>query len=318
MRKFLIILLCFSLVAFSGCNIKEKENTDTRILMNTVVTISARCSQDTISEAFALCTELENKFSRTVESSDVSKINNSNDFVEVSEETARLIEMAVGYSWQTDGKFDITVCPVSSLYDFTSGKLPKEEDISKALLKVDYRNIAFDGNKIRLKDGSIDLGGIAKGYIADRVVEFLKGKGVIEGTVNIGGNVYCFGKSEVKIGIKKPFSNELVATVLGGEGTYVTSGIYERYIEKDGRIYHHIIDPETGYGVENELAAVTVMGKSSADADALSTSCMLLGEEVGLRFVEMIPDTEAVFVRRDGTLVLSSGLIMENGVIVYK
>ncbi len=316
MRKFLVILLCFSLFVFSGCS--EKENTDTRILMNTVVTITARCSKDTISEAFALCSQLESKLSRTVEGSDISKINNSNDFVEVSDETARLIEKAVGYSYVTEGRFDITVCPVSSLYDFSSENLPAAEDISSALSEVDYRKIEFDGNRICLKDGSIDLGGIAKGYIADRVVQFLKGKGVKEGTVNIGGNVYCFGKSKVKIGIKKPFSNELVATVMAGEGTYVTSGIYERYIEKDGRIYHHIIDPETGYGVENELAAVTVMGKNSADADALSTSCMLLGEEIGLRLIEMTPDTEAVFVRRDGTLALSSGLMYKGEFIVYK
>lgn len=316
MRKILIIFLCFSLLSFSGC--REKENTDTRILMNTVVTIKAHCSQKIISEAFALCTELENKLSRTVTGSDISKINNSNDFVEVSEETVYLIEKAVGYSYITEGKFDITVCPVSSLYDFASEKLPKKEDISKALLKVDYRNIAFKGNKICLKDGSIDFGGIAKGYIADKVVEFLKERGVTQGTVNIGGNVYCFGKRNVEIGIKKPFSNELIATVKGGEGTYVTSGIYERYIEVDGRIYHHIIDPETGYGVENELASVTVIGKSSADADAISTSCMLLGEEVGLNLIEITPDTEAVFVRRNGTLVLSSGLKAEDEFIVYK
>lgn len=316
MRKFLILLLCFSLCLLPSCA-AEKENSDTRILMNTVVTITARCSQDTISQAFELCSELENKLSRTVEGSDIWEINNSDSFASVGNEALFLVDKSLQYSRLSNGRFDITVCPVSGLYDFSSETLPTAEDISAALSKVDYRKIQIDGNKVALTDGSIDLGGIAKGYVADRVVQFLKEKGVSEGIVNIGGNVYCFGK-EATVGIKKPFSNELIATVKGKEGTFVTSGIYERYIEKDGRIYHHIIDPATGYGVENDLAGVTVIGNSSADADALSTVCMLLGSSEGISVIEDIPDTEAVFVKRDGTVLLTDGLYMKDGVIRFK
>lgn len=318
MRKYLLMLVCLCLVALSGCNIGNRENTDTRIMMDTVVSITADCSSDTISEAFNLCYDLEKKLSRTIEGSDISKINNSDSFVEVGKETLFLINKSLMYSRLSGGKFDITICPVSSLYDFSSDSLPNAEDISKALSKVDYRKIQVDGNCVALKDSSIDLGGIAKGYIADRLVEFLKQNGAQEGIVNVGGNVCCFGKKQVNIGIKKPFSNDIIATVRGGESAYVTSGIYERYIKKDGKIYHHIIDPLTGYGVENDLAGVTIISKSSADADALSTVCMLLGLDEGLNLIENTSDSEAVFVKKDGSIIVSNGLCIKNNVITFK
>lgn len=308
MRKFLTIILCVCLICLSGCSIFKKENTDTRILMDTVVTITADCSKETISQAFDLAGELERKLSRTIKGSDIWQINNSDLPVKVSTETLLLINKSIEYSRLSEGKFDITVCPVSSLYNFSEGNLPNEEDISKALKKVDYEKIKVEGDCVSLTDGSIDLGGIAKGYVADRLVAFLKEKGVESGTVNIGGNVYCFGKSSFKVGIKKPFSNEIMLIVESGENSFVTSGIYERYIEKDGKIYHHIIDPATGYGVENDLASVTVIGKSSADCDALSTVCMLLGSNKAKHLIESIKDFEAVLILRDGTVLTTNGL----------
>lgn len=317
MRKFFAIILCFSLIMLASCG-QNKENTDTRILMNTVVTITADCSEETISRSFDLCTELEEKLSRTVNGSDIWEINNSDTFVEVGDEALYLINKALGFSRLSGGKFDITVYPVSSLYDFPSGKLPDSANISAALSLVDYRNIIIDGNKVCLKDGGIDLGGIAKGYVADRVVEFLKENGARQGTVNIGGNVYCFGEREFSVGIKKPFSNELAGIIKGKNITCVTSGIYERYISEQGKIYHHIIDPATGYGVENDLASVTVIGKCSADADALSTVCMLLGGEKAAEIIENTANTEAVLIYRDGSLGVTSGLENKNGIISIK
>lgn len=317
MRKFLCLALCLILFLNCSCS-NKKESSDTRILMNTVVTITADCSKEIIDQAFDLCSALENKLSRTKENSDIWAINNSNGFVRVSAETILLINKAKYYSDKTGGKFDVTVYPVSSLYDFTLKKLPSKEKIAAALPLVDYRKIQIEGDTVCLKDGGIDLGGIAKGYIADRVVAFLREKGVKSAIVNIGGNLYCFGKKEYKIGIKKPFENSVIATVNGKEGTFVTSGIYERYIKENGKIYHHIIDPATGYGVENDLAGVTVMCSSSADADALSTACMLIGSNDGVRLIDSCENTEAVFVKKDGSIMLSGGLIMKNGYIEYK
>ena len=317
MRKFFCFALCLILFFTCSCS-NKKESSDTRILMNTVVTITADCSMEIIDQAFDLCATLENKLSRTKENSDIWAINNSDTFVPVSNETIMLINKARYYSEKTNGKFDVTVYPVSSLYDFTSKKLPSNEKIAAALPLVDYKKIEVKGNSVCLKEGGIDFGGIAKGYIADCVVVFLKEKGVKSAIVNIGGNLYCFGKNEYKIGIKKPFENGIIATVKGKEGAFVTSGIYERYIKENDKIYHHIIDPATGYGVENDLAGVTVMCSSSADADALSTACMLLGGSDGIKLIDSCENTEAVLVKRDGSILLSNGLIMKNGYIVYK
>lgn len=317
MKKYFALILILILLFCSGCNTKVYTATETFFIMDTVVTISADCDGEVIKEAFELCKYYDNLLSRTKECSDIYKINNSNDYVTVDEETVQLIKKAIYYCDLSEGRFDITICPVSCLYDFKSNTLPKEEDIKKALEKVDYKRIEIDKNRVRLKDGELDLGAIAKGYITDKVTELLRSRGVKRATVNMGGNIYTFGDKKSDIGIREPFGNGIIATVNGSEGTYVTSGIYQRYIEKDGKIYHHIIDSKTGYGVENELSSVTVIGKSSADADALSTSCMLLGLENGTALIESIKDTEAVFILKDNTIKVTSGLENKNGVIKY-
>ena len=317
MKKYFALILILILLFCSGCNTKVYTATETFFIMDTVVTISADCDGEVIKEAFELCKYYDNLLSRTKECSDIYKINNSDDYVTVDEETVQLIKKAIYYCDLSEGRFDITICPVSCLYDFKSNTLPKEEDIKKALEKVDYKRIEIDKNRVRLKDGELDLGAIAKGYITDKVTELLRSRGVKRATVNMGGNIYTFGDKKSDIGIREPFGNGIIATVNGSEGTYVTSGIYQRYIEKDGKIYHHIIDSKTGYGVENELSSVTVIGKISADADALSTSCMLLGLENGTALIESIKDTEAVFILKDNTIKVTSGLENKNGVIKY-
>lgn len=317
MKKLICIVLCLLSMILSGCNQEEKVS-ETRIVLDTVATITAECSDETVGRAFDLVREYENKFSRTVNTSEVWAINNSKTEVSVSSDTLNLINAALYYSRLSGGKFDITVCSVTSLYDFGEKILPDDESIKEALGKIDYRNIKIDGSKVLLADGQIDLGAIAKGYITDRVVEFLKENGAKSGTVNLGGNVYCFGNGTFKIGVQNPFGEGVIATIESGEGSFVTSGTYQRYIEKDGIIYHHIIDPATGYGVENDLASVTVIGKSSMECDALSTVCMLMGSEKGIELIDSINGVEAVFVTKSKNILLSDGLTEKNGIIVYK
>ncbi len=310
------MVLCLGLLLLSGCS--KSQVSKTEIVLDTVATITADCSEETVGRAFALVRELENKFSRTINTSEIWAINNSNTAVNVSDETLAVLNAALYYCGLSHGMFDITVCSVSSLYDFKEKVLPTAEQISAALSKVDYRNIEINGNSVYLPNGQIDLGAIAKGYITDRVVEFLKENGAKSGTVNLGGNVYCFGEGTFKIGVQNPFGNGVIATIEGKEGSFVTSGTYQRYIEKDGVIYHHIIDPTTGYGVENTLCSVTVMGKSSMECDALSTVCMLLGEEQGMELINSTHGIEAVFVTKSQKILLSDGLTEKNDKIVYK
>ncbi len=284
-------------------------------MMDTVVTISADCSDSVIKEAFELCAYYENMLSRTKEGSDIYNINEKGSAT-VSDETVALIEKAVHYSDLSEGRFDITVSPVSSLYDFNSKTMPSDEEIKEKLPLINYKKIKINGNTVALEGSQLDLGGIAKGYIADKVVELLKSKGVKRATVNLGGNVYAFGDKNIRIGIRKPFSEEIAVTVVSDSASFVTSGIYQRYIEKDGNIYHHIIDCKTGYGVVNDLSSVTVIGESSVDCDALSTVCMLMGSSDAVRLIDSLPDFEAVFILRDEGIKVSKGLTLKNNTVL--
>lgn len=304
-----LLLLC-------GCNSGETENSETRFLLDTVCTVTADCGDDIINGAFSLCENLEHTLSKTLKDSDVYKLNNTEGFVPVSEDTLKTVERALYYGDLSGGRFDITIAPVSALWDFKNQVVPSRDEISEALQNVDYHSVEIKDGEISLNGSQIDLGGIAKGYIADKAAEYLKEKGVKKALVNFGGNIRTVGR--YNIGIKKPFDDSVIASIELSDKCAVTSGIYERYIEKDGKIYHHILDPKTGYGVENELAAVTVIGEKALDCDALSTICMLLGTEDGLEIINNTADTEAVFIDRENNITLSSGLYRENDKIYFK
>lgn len=305
----ILLLLC-------GCNSGETENSETRFLLDTVCTVTADCGDDIINGAFSLCENLERTLSKTVKDSDVYKLNNTEGFVSVSDGTLKTVEQALYYSELSGGKFDITIAPVSALWDFKNQVIPSKDEISEALQNVDYHSIEIKNGEISSGTKQIDLGGIAKGYIADRATEYLKENGAEKALVNLGGNICMIG--EYNIGIQKPFDDSVIASIALKDKCVVTSGIYERYIESDGKIYHHILDPKTGYGVENELASVTVIGEKALDCDALSTVCMLLGTESGMDIINNTADTEAVFIDRENNITLSSGLYREKDKIYFK
>ena len=305
----ILLLLC-------GCNSGETENSETRFLLDTVCTVTADCGDDIINGAFSLCENLERTLSKTVRDSDVYKLNNTEGFVSVSDDTFKTVERAIYYGDLSGGKFDITIAPVSALWDFKNQVVPSKDEIAEALQSVDYHSVEIKKSEISLNGKQIDLGGIAKGYIADKAAEYLKEMGVKKALINFGGNICMIG--QYNIGIKKPFDNSVIASVSLQDKCAVTSGIYERYTQKDGKIYHHILDPETGYGVDNELASVTVIGEKALDCDALSTVCILSGTEKGLGIINNTADTEAVFIDRENNITLSSGLYRENDKIYFK
>lgn len=314
-----IVSLNLSLVLLLLCGCIQQENKDTRFLLNTVVTLTASCDSKTLDGAFALCREYEQILSRTVKSSDVYKLNNSNDFVEVSEHTANIINRAVHYGNLSNGKFDITIYPLSSLWDFNNEIIPSRDEISEALKNVDYQSITFNENKVNLNGKQIDLGGIAKGYIADRVLEYFNQKNVSEGIIDLGGNIIVFGDRNYTVGIKKPFSDgEIAATLKLRNKTIVTSGTYERYILDDTTLYHHILDPKTGFACDSDLSSATIISDSSIDADALSTVCVLLGLDKAKEVIENTPNTEAVFIDNNNKLHYTSGLSLNNGQFTLK
>lgn len=242
---------------------------------------------------------------------------NGSILFKVSETLYEILKKGLYYSEISDGGFDITIAPESSLWDFTADKkkVPEEQAIKEAVKRTGYKNVVLEnGNLILKKTGmGIELGAIAKGFIADKLKEYLTGNGVTSGTINLGGNVLCIGKktdgSPFNIGIQYPFAdrNEIITAIKAEDVSIVSSGIYERYFKQDGKIYHHILDPSTGYPFDNGLVAVTIVSFSSTDGDALSTTCFALGLEKGIEFVESLDNVYAVFITEDEELHYSEG-----------
>ena len=283
-------------------------------------------ANDAIEEAFSVCKDLEDLLSRTRADSDISRINAAKgEWTEVSDTTAEVIRKGLEFSELSGGAFDISIGGVTKLWDFHAAegeaKLPDEAKLSEAVKHVDYRKVRVDGNRVRLgdPDSELDLGGIAKGYIGDKMAEVLGQKGVVSATVNLGGNVICIGKKtdddDFVVGVETPFSDrtEIIGKIKAADKTLVTSGVYERRIEVDGKTYHHILDTKTGWPVKTDLDAVTLIADRgrSADIDALSTICLIKGADEGVEFIEGIDGVEAVFVLSDGSIHATDGAAFE-------
>lgn len=307
------ILLLSATLMLTGCMKPPNEPIEkTGIHFDTVINIKLYDTDDTslLEDCFQLCDDFEKTVSRTIESSEIYQINHANGAsVKVSDVTIDLLQKGIEYGELTDGKFDITVATLSELWDFKNipGKLPSQSEIDEALSHVNYKNIIIKGNTVTLKDpkSSIDLGGIAKGYMADQLKEYLVSKGVKSGLINLGGNMLAIGTkpdgTEFNIGIQKPFDKQgsAITSVKTNDSSVVSSGVYERYFDLDDRIYHHILDTETGYPYDNGLLSVTILSPLSVDGDALSTTCLALGLEEGKKFIESLEHTEAIFITED-------------------
>ena len=319
--RLLSMLLCFAVLFSSGCARPKEPLTITDFFFDTVIRILLYDTADpsVLKEAMEICQEYENKFSRTIETSEISKINNSRgSAVTVSDETIELLKKAIYYSEISNGAFDITIAPVSSLWNFkeNTGTVPSENEIQEARSHVNYKNILIEGNTVTLTDPemAIDLGSIAKGYIADQLKKFFISKGIDHGIIDLGGNVLTIGNkpdgSNFHVGIQKPFDerNETIASLSVNDKSVVSSGIYERYFKTDGKIYHHILDPSTGYPYENNLLSVTILSDSSVDGDALSTTCFSLGLSKGMELINKTKNTEAIFITKDYELHYSKNI----------
>jgi len=321
--KLLYIIMSILLVStvISGCTRKQEPITKYGFYFDTVIAITLYQTQEEkyMDECFELAEKYEDLFSRTKEGSDIYRINDAKgEPVVVSDETIDLIEKGLSYGILSEGRFDITVGALSSLWNFKSndGVLPKESDVEEVLSSVSYEAVHVDGNTVTLENerAQLDLGGIAKGYVADKMKEFLKDKGVTGGIINLGGNILAVGEKQdgeaFVFGIQKPFSEDgaSIATVEIKDQTVVTSGVYERYFTVDDVVYHHILDTKTGYPVRNNLLSATIICDNSADADALSTICYSLGLDRGLELIESLEGTEAIFITDDYTVHKSSGL----------
>ena len=327
--KLHIILLFILLLSITSMMIGCTKNTEpisrTGFYFDTVIQITLYDTEDEtiLDGCFALAEKYETFFSATKEGSDVWSINHGNGKpVTVSEETFSLLVTAVDYANTTEGRIDPTIRPVSELWNFRSeekAQVPKDTAVKEALSHVSYDTILFGVspseetgepvyNTVTLQDpkAAIDLGFIAKGYIADKMKEYLLSQGVESACISLGGNVLVIGEkpdgSPFRIGIQEPFAPEgtPLETVEVRDTSVVTSGIYERYFYEGDTLYHHILDTSTGYPVDNELVSVTIICESSTKADAFSTSCLCMGLEEGRQYLDR-EKVEYLLITKDGT-----------------
>lgn len=264
---------------------------------DTTCVIGGMMPEEVLHDAVLRCTELEMLFSRTFDGSDISAINTAGGApVEVAPETAELISKALDYCEASGGLFDITIGIVTSLWDFHEGIVPDKVLVDDALPHVDYHQVHVDGQTVTLDDpyGMLDLGGIAKGYVADILIDLLAEQGVESAYVNLGGNVKVLGAkpdgSPWQIGVRDPTLDaedaKSVARIALKGGSVVTSGLYERQFELDGKRYWHILDPRTGYPVESDLVSVTIVSAESIDGDGYTKPPFMWGSDEALAFLE--------------------------------
>ena len=259
---------------------------------------------------------LEAMLSVTKEKSEIAKVNaGAGNAVKVSEETAALVKTATRLSAQTGGLFDVSVYPLVRAWGFTTGKnyIPTDEELSKLRQRVDYRRIEVSNAQICLEEGmGIDLGGIAKGYAAQKIADRMKEMGVASAVISLGGNVQTLGSrpgaGAFVIGVQDPAdTSKLVGTLELKDQAAITSGAYQRYFEEGGVRYHHIIDPRTGRPAQSDLLSVTVICQDGTRGDALSTALYIMGEQEAIRFWKENKDFEAVFVTADGRVAATQG-----------
>ena len=316
--KLFFVILCLGLcLLLAGCGGEEATEPVSRsdFALDTLctVTLYEPADPELLDEAFALIAAEEALLSRTVEGSDVWRVNQAaGESVTVSEDTAELISLGLEYSELSGGVFDVTVGRLTELWDFGGADhVPDAAELSPVLASVDYHNLRLDGSTVTLSDpeARLELGAVAKGYIADRVAQLLKEEGAKSAVIDLGGNVVTLGQKPDgeawKIGVQQPFGaerSELIGLIRAeGDLSLVTSGVYERNFQRDGVLYHHILDPRTGFPADTDVIGVTVVSHSSARGDALSTVCLLLGMEEGSRLLEADPDVlGAVWVDKAG------------------
>ncbi|MBI9013473.1 MAG: FAD:protein FMN transferase [Clostridiales bacterium] len=311
----IIILIAFIVMSMIN-NQPVKQVSKTYFYLGTVIDITVYDTDDDqiLKDVSDLILKYENMFSRNILSSDISKLNQSTGPMTISEETYKLIKEAITYSELTKGYFDITINPIVELWAIGTeeAKLPKDEEITQALKAVDYRNIVLlEYNQVELLNGAtIDLGGIAKGFIADEIVFLFEKNHIEKALINLGGNVFAIGSSiedtPWNIGIRHPVNNHsnVLLKVMLDNKSVVTSGIYERFLELEGVVYHHIFDPYTGYPMDNELLSLTVVSDGSIDGDALSTGLFNLGLETAFKKASEL-SVDIIVVTKDNKIYIT-------------
>lgn len=340
MKKRLISFIVVFIFSFSliGCRKDEKLSKRDTYMLGTIISLKyyGENGEKAIEESLDKLKDIENKMSLNIDSSEICKLNKNagKTYTKVSKDTYEVINEALEYGELSKGAFDISILPVSSLWNIGTDnpRVPESEEIKNALKYVNYKNIVLNkkDNSVFLKEGNmaIDLGGIAKGYAADQLKSIVEKYKIKRAFINLGGNLYVYGEKEKgepwNIGIQDPLGDKgkSFATLRVKNKSVVTSGNYERYFIKNGKRYHHIFDPKTGYPAERGIISSTIISDKSMDGDALSTATYVLGVDEAMKLINSLKGVEAVFVTADKKVYTTEGikdsLEITNGEFTYE
>ena len=316
----LLFLLCIAMLTACQNSDENKKVSKDIFAMDTYMTVTAygKNAENGVNKAVDEINRLETVLSAEKQESDIYKLNETVSGT-LSTDTKNIVSKALEINKTTNGAFDISIYPLMVKWGFTTQKynVPSKNEISKLLKDVDSSKIIFDekSGNIKLKENmKIDLGGIAKGYTSNRVMQIFKECGVKSGLVSLGGNVQALGTktdgTAWQIAIENPDkSSDYIGVVSVKDKAVITSGGYERYFEKNGKTYHHILDPETGYPAESGVKSVTIVSDDGTLADALSTSLFVMGKEKALDYWrEHKNEFDTVLVEDNGDITITGGL----------
>ncbi len=329
-NKIVALGICIGIIlSFAACSKEEEAVNKQAFKMDTLVEVKAYGPKagEAIDAVFHRIDEIEQMASPSLETSDVSKINLAagKEYVKVHSEIIKMIKTAVTYSALSDGAFDITVGPLIKLWGIGTAdeKIPSESEIKEVLPLVGYENISIneaDSSVKLLKEGmSVDMGGIAKGYAADESVRILKDYGVKSAIINLGGSsIYTLGQkpdgSLWSVAVKHPRDdkNSYAFIINMPEQALSTSGDYERFFIKDGKRYHHILNPFNGYPAEAGVMSDTIVISSDIPdsnmlADILTKITFVSGVDKGFKIIDGIPGVECAAITTDGKIYKSTG-----------
>ena len=315
----IVLFLIGFFIARNSSDEEVKTIKRTKILLGTVAEIQVReadeqKAEDAITKAFAEVKRIDDLFTTYNEASPVWKINNSADTtINIESEIYNLIVLCDSVTKLSNGSFDVSLDNLTKVWGFYTDdpQLPAKAKIDSALLLCGWSKIELIGdNKIIKKDKvGLNFGAIAKGYAVDKAIDVLKKLGINEALVNAGGEISVIGTDWV-VGIQHPREiNSIIKKIELDGFTVATSGDYEQYFELDGKRYHHILDPRTGYP-STGLRSVTIINKENTIADALATAIFVMGKENGMKLIESLDDTEAMIIDSEGKIFYSLGFEM--------
>ena len=307
-------LVIINMILLTACSGNEAEKLSFTA-MDTVMSLTVYGGSETCEKVRDRAKELDKKLSAVDEDSEIFALDRDGN-ARLSEDTAKLVRRSLELCEKLEGYFDVTVYPAVREWGFTTGeyKVPDEKTLAELARRIDYTAVTVDGNTVKLPEGvMIDLGAVAKGYLADEAGRIAEESGADGAVLNLGGTVKLFGKkpdgTEFGIGIADPESPAAYFGILSlDEGVISTSGGYERYFELDGKRYIHILDPNTAMPVDNGVLSVTAVTDEGVYADALSTALFVMGEEKAADFYRKHGDFEYLMLTADGRVMISEGL----------